>query len=62
MWKKWKIWDKVYLKSMLRAFAGRELKTLCLVLQGGGKALGLAIFKGEYSVITSTEHLYNTRA
>ena len=26
MWKKWKIWDKMYMKSMLRAFAGRELK------------------------------------
>ena len=26
MWKKWKFWDKYYKKSMLRAFAGRELK------------------------------------
>ena len=25
-WKKWKFWDKYYKKSMLRAFAGRELK------------------------------------
>ena len=25
-WKKWEIWDKGYERSMLRAFAGRELK------------------------------------
>ena len=28
MWKKWKFWDKYYKKSMLRAFAGRELKNI----------------------------------
>ena len=28
MWKKWKFWDKYYKKSMLRAFAGRELKMI----------------------------------
>ena len=65
MWKKWKIWDKVYEKSMLRAFArsraknrrfvGTEFVKTCDELVSSVSSIGSFVEKKSCS---STEELY----